>query len=451
MSIFKAYDVRGIYPAEINEDMVYDIARAFVIMREKEVNKTGLRIILGRDMRLSSPSLREAVKNGLLDQGADVIDIGLASTPTFYFAVCSLKADGGLLVSASHNPKNYNGIKMTREDAKAIGAGFGMEEIRTLAEAKKWTEPLNKGNYEEYTSITDEHVKHEEQGININSIKNFKIVADPANAMGIKYLDKMFADLPQIEIVKMNFELDGNFPVHEADPFKDENIADLKRKVVEEKADIGIATDGDGDRIFFIDNKGELVEPAIMRGIFARIFLRENPGAIICYDIRPGKITEDMIVENGGIPSVTKVGHSLIKQQMVSQGAVFGGESSGHFFVKFSHGTYEAPVHITLKLLVELSEAGQDFSDYVKPLKKYFHSGEINFKGADKAVVFSKLKEKYNDAAINDLDGLTFSYPDFWFNVRGSNTEALVRLNLEARSSEKMNEKTEEIKKIIEN
>jgi len=448
-NIFKAYDVRGIYGSELTEDLAYKISRAFVVLRQKELGRVNLKIIVGRDMRLSSPILSEAVIRGLTEQGADVVEIGLASTPTFYFAVCHLKADGGMIVSASHNPKEYNGIKITRENAKPLGAGSGMEELKILVEKNSWPELIRMGEVTQYANIVSEQIKYEEQGIDLSKIGKFKIVADTANAMGGDYLEKLFVDLPQVELIKMNFELDGTFPVHEADPFREENIVDLKKRVIAEHADLGIATDGDGDRIFFIDNKGDLLEPAILRGIMSKIFLRENPGATICYDIRPGKITEDMILANGGIPSVTRVGHSLIKKQIIETGAVFGGESSGHFFVKFPHGVYEAPMLVILKLLLELSEAGQSLADYARPLKKYFHSGEINFRGADKDKVFALLKEKYADAKINDLDGLTFTYPDFWFNVRGANTEALVRLNLEARSEKIMKEKTKEISNII--
>ncbi|MFA5128121.1 MAG: phosphomannomutase/phosphoglucomutase [Patescibacteria group bacterium] len=448
-NIFKAYDIRGIYGTELTEDIAYKTARAFAQMRQKELQKEKIIIVAGRDMRLSSPGLSEALIRGLIDQGADVIDIGLASTPTFYFAVCELKADGGMIISASHNPKEYNGIKITRESAVPFGAGCGMEELQSEVENFTAVEPAEKGIIKKYDGITDEQVKYEEQGIDLSKIKKFKIVVDTANAMGADYLEKLFADLPQVELIKMNFALDGTFPAHQADPFQEENTADLKKRVLAEGADLGIATDGDGDRIFFIDNEGSMLEPAILRGIMAKIFLRDNPGATVCYDIRPGKITEDMIRENGGIPSVTRVGHSLIKKQMIETSAVFGGESSGHFFVKFPHGVYEAPMVVIMKLLLELSETNLSLADYARPLKKYFHSGEINFKGADKEKVFTRLKEKFSDAEINDLDGLTFTYPDFWFNVRGSNTESLVRLNLEARSEAVMKEKTDEVSSII--
>jgi phosphomannomutase len=326
-----------------------------------------------------------------------------------------------------------------------------MEELRETVSADNFSPASEK---KEMIISIDTALEEEknfcEKYADIAKIKQFKIIADAANSMGALYLEKLFADLPQVDFVKMNFDLDGSFPAHQPDPFQEKNVKDLKEKVLSEKADLGISTDGDGDRIFFIDDKGEVLEPAMLRGIMAKLFLRENPGAVICYDIRPGKITEDMILENGGAPSVTRVGHSLIKKQMLETGAVFGGESSGHFFVKFPHGVYEAPMVVILKLLQELSETNQSLSDYIKPLKRYFHSGEINFRVENKENVLSALKEKYADAEINDLDGLTFTYPDFWFNVRASNTESLLRLNLEARKKEIMDEKVKEVSDLIE-
>ncbi len=472
--IYKAYDIRGIYPDELNEELAKKIAQAFAVMRKKELNKEQITIVVGEDMRISSPSLKKQVIEGLFQSGVRIIDVGLVSTPTFYFAVSYFGYDGGLMVSASHNPAQYNGIKLVREGAKPFGQGNGMEELQKIVENMSLRDEgeailrssessgiatslsglamtiENKGNMILKEEILFTQTKEEEKFADLKKIRPMKIVADAANAMGAQYLSELFADLPQIEFIKMNFELDGTFPSHEADPFKDENIADLKKRVLQEKADLGIATDGDGDRIFFIDNKGELVEPSIIRGIMAELFLRDNPGSTICYDIRPGKITRDMIEQNGGVPSVTRVGHSLIKKQMLETGAVFGGESSGHFFVKFPYGVFEAPMVVTLKLLQELSEKNISLADYTEPLKKYFHSGEINFKVADKNAVMQKLKEKFADAEISDLDGLTFEYPDFWFNVRASNTESLLRLNLEGINEELVKEKIVKVSEIIE-
>lgn len=447
--IFKAYDIRGVYPTELDEDLAYRVGRGFALLRQKELGKLNVKLVIGHDMRLSSPSLFVALKNGIIDQGGDVVDVGLCSTPTFYFATAYFQYDGGALVTASHNPKEYNGIKLVREAAKPVGKGIGMEELRALVEENNFLAMSQKGVVTTHDNVGLEEIEEAKKWGELDKIKRFKIVLDTANSMGITYLEPLFAALPQVELIKINSELDGNFPSHQPDPFQEENTCDLRACVVAEGANLGIATDGDGDRIFFVDDKGMLVEPALVRGIMARIFLRSNPGAVICYDIRPGKITEDMIVENGGKPSVTKVGHSLIKEQMLKTGAVFGGESSGHFFVRFPFGTFEAPLVVVIKFLQELSEVGVPLSEYIKPLQRYFHSGEINYRVQDKDAVFTILKDKYNDAQISDLDGLTFTYNDWWFNVRGSNTEPLLRLNLEARSNETMQQKVQEVGAII--
>ncbi|KKQ40798.1 MAG: Phosphomannomutase [Candidatus Magasanikbacteria bacterium GW2011_GWA2_37_8] len=448
-NIFKAYDIRGIYPDELNEDLAYKIGRAYIILRQTELGRKNMKIAIGHDMRLSSPSLFAELKRGLKEQGADVVDIGLVSTPTYYFAVSFYNYDGGLLISASHNPKEYNGIKIVREKAKPLGNGTGMEELKEIVKKGEFLESDYLGTEETNENVLEDETVLCEKYSDLIKIKPMKIVIDTANSMGIVYLERLFKDLPQLTIIKMNDKLDGTFPAHQADPLQEKNIKDLEERVITEKADLGIATDGDGDRIFFVDNLGKRIRPEIMRGILAQTFLKDNPGATICYDIRPGKITEDMILEAGGKPSVTKVGHSLIKRQMIETGAVFGGESSGHFFVQFPHGTYEAPMIATLRFLQVISESNLSSADYVKPLDKYFHSGEINFTVSDKERVLEALKIKYADAKINSLDGLTFTYPDFWFNVRASNTEPLLRLNLESTSKELMEEKLIEIKNII--
>jgi phosphomannomutase len=248
----------------------------------------------------------------------------------------------------------------------------------------------------------------------------------------------------------MNWELDGSFPNHEADPFKDENTRDLSSRVVEENADLGIATDGDGDRIFFIDEKGNKVNPAVLRGLLAQIVLRSHHGATICYDVRPGRITKDMIEEAGGVPSMTRVGHSLIKEQMLRVGAVFGGESSGHFFYAYKNGTYEGPVTAAVQLLQEITRQGKTLSEIVEPLdSKYAHSGEINFLVEDKQAAIERMKERFADGKINELDGVSIEYDDFWFNVRASNTESKLRLNLEATDRATMESRRDEVIAVI--
>ena len=405
-------------------------------------------IVVGQDMRTSSPSLADNIIRGITEQGVNVVDIGLASTPTFYFAVTNLGLDGGMQVSASHNPKEYNGVKIVRRKALPVGYDNGINLIEQKVENNDFKPAAQTGTVTHKEGILESEIEFSLQHADLAKIGPLKAVADPANAMGAPFLAGLFKRLPG-ELIKMNFDLDGTFPAHEADPFKDQNIRDLKKKVVEEKADLGIATDGDGDRIFFIDEKGQLVEPAILRGIMAKIVLREHPGATICYDIRPGKITRDMIVENGGKPSVTKVGHTLIKAQAIEENAAFAGESSGHFFFNTQIGMFEMPMIVILKLFEEICTSGKKLSEIVDPLKKYYHSGEINSTVEDKEAKLKELADIFKDGKISWLDGVTVEFDDFWFNVRPSNTEPLLRLNLEAISPEAMAKRKDEVLKII--
>jgi phosphomannomutase len=447
--IFKAYDIRGIYGVDFGDDAAYEIGLAYSQMRKNELKKEeGLKIVVGFDMRLSSPALKKKLIEGLLDGGMEVIDIGLASTPTFYFAVAHYGYDGGILVSASHNPKEYNGFKLVREKASPIGDNTGMKDLRDLVMSKEVKKSSKTGKITPKEGILADQVAHDLRFADTTKIKGMKIVVDPANAMGILYFDEIFKHVPG-EIIKMNWTLDGTFPAHEADPLKPENMEALCEKIKETGADLGIATDGDGDRIFFADNKGERLDPGITRAILCKLFLREKPGSKIAYDIRPGKITLDTILENGGIPIVTKVGHSLIKEQAVREGAYFAGESSGHFFLNMKEGCYEIPVIVTIKLLEELSQSGMSFADYAKPYKRYFNSGEINSEVADAQDKIKEIKEKYSGGKQNDMDGILIEYPDWWFNVRPSNTEPVLRLIVEAITKEAMEEKRDEVLEII--
>jgi len=446
--IFKAYDIRGIYPEELDEELSYKIGRAFTSFLQDEYNNTQLKLVVACDMRLSSPSLKKEVIRGITDQGADVIDIDLASSPTFYFAVAHYGYDGGLIVSASHNPKEYNGCKMVRKHAIPISNETGIYEIRDRVKIESYSSNI-KGTVTHKKGVLQDQVTHDLTYLNQEDISSFRIVADPANAMGSQFIDALFTHIPA-ELIRINFTLDGSFPSHQADPLNEKNLAQLKKCVLQEKADIGIATDGDGDRVFFIDEKGVTIPPYILRGLFAKIFLQEQPGSPICYDIRPGRITKDMILKYGGKPVMTRVGHSLIKEKMREVNAYFAGESSGHFFLRFSHGYYEAPMVMIGKMLEELSKTKKTLSEMVKPYKKYFHSGEINSVVKDKNGTIKKIIAYCKDAKnIDYLDGISVEYDDYWFNVRPSNTESLLRLNLEAINQEIMEKKRDEIVQII--
>ncbi|PIT87649.1 MAG: phosphomannomutase/phosphoglucomutase [Candidatus Magasanikbacteria bacterium CG10_big_fil_rev_8_21_14_0_10_40_10] len=446
--IYKAYDVRGVYPDELNEDIAFRTGRALAEFIKKTSGKDAPTLAVGYDMRLSSPVLKTEVIKGITAQGAKALEVGLSSTPTFYFAVGYYNCDGGIQVSASHNPAQYNGFKMTRQNALAIGENTGIMEIRDLAEKNEFVAASQAGQTETGKGILSIQVKEALKQVDIQKIKPLKIVIDTANSMGGPMMEVLFAFLP-CELIKLNFELDGSFPAHEADPLKDENNRQLQKAVLDNKADLGIALDGDADRVFFIDETGRTIESSIIRGILAKIYLADHPNATICYDIRPGKITEDMILQYGGKPIVTRVGHSLIKAKALEVGAVFAGESSGHYFAQGAYGFFEMPMTMILKLLVEWS-AAKSVGDYVNPLRKYWQSGEINFLVSDKLAVFERLRAKYSERLKYDFDGLSFDLGDWWFNIRPSNTENKVRLNVEGTNQALVEQKTKEVSEIIE-
>lgn len=449
-SIFKAYDIRGIYPSQMDDMTAYEVGLAFANLIQKEKNRTDVNLVVGRDMRLSGPNLKTELIRGITEAGANVIDIDLASTPTFYFAVAYYGYDGGVQISASHNPGEYNGFKMVRANAVPVSGDSGIMDIKAAVVEKNFTKAATPGTITTKEGVLAELIQVETKDIDVSAIKPFTIVVDPSNAMGSLDIEAIFAKLP-CKIIKMNWELDGSFPNHEADPLKEENLDQLRERVVHEKADFGISPDGDADRVFFVDSNGKTFSQALLRGIMAQIAVKENPGATICYDIRPGKITRDLIDEVGGKASVTKVGHSLIKEQMIKENAVFGGESSGHYFYQFPYGTFEAPAVLILKFLQFLSTSGMTLTELAAKYDRYVHSGEINSKVVDKDKKIKALAEKYQDAEISYLDGITVTYPTWWFNVRGSNTEPALRLNLEAVDAATMQEKRDEVLALIRN
>lgn len=450
-AVFKAYDIRGTYPVDINEDFAYKLGFAFADIRQKEEGKDNLTILISHDMRVSSPKLHESLIRGLIESGVNVIDIGLASTPTMYFASAFYKCDGGIQVSASHNPKDDNGFKIVRANGVPVSEDTGMYDLRDMVISNPLTKSDKLGTVTMKEGVLDDLYASQlkELNIDIGKIKPFKIVIDAGNSMGAIDTAKMFEKIP-CELVKLNFELDGNFPIHQPDPLVDANLQPTIDAVKSNKADLGIVPDGDGDRYFFIDNEGNIIRQEILRGIMAQIALSEHPGATVGYDIRPGKITLDMILQAGGKPLVTRVGHSLIKEAMIKNNAIFGGESSGHYFYKFIYGTFEAPFVFVLKFLQYVSEQNKTVADIVRPLKKYFHSGEINSQVIDKVGKIMELSEKYKDAKkVSYLDGITIEYDNFWFNVRPSNTENKMRLNLEAINQSTMEQKRDEVLNLI--
>ncbi|QQG52345.1 MAG: phosphomannomutase/phosphoglucomutase [Candidatus Falkowbacteria bacterium] len=449
--IFKAYDIRGIYGEDFDNELAYRLGLAFIELRKADsdyINGQTFNIAVGRDMRISSPLLKENLIRGLQDGGANVLDLGLVATPTFYFAVGKNNCNGGIMISASHNPKQWNGFKLVRSKGVPISGETGINILKDKILENKFIPAKIRGQVTLQENSLEEEIAYTLKRADINKIKALKIVADAANGMGATYLKKIFEYLPTT-LIPLNFDLDGSFPAHEADPLKEENLEQLKKMIISHQADLGIATDGDGDRIFFVDNQGKTINPAIVRGLLAKLFLKEKPGAKIGYDVRPGKITADLITNNGGQAIITRVGHSLIKEQMLKEDIYFAGESSGHFYLNTELGCFEYPSIMILKLLAQFSETSLPAANYVSDYQKYFASGEINRTVNNKDEVLKKIETQFSDGDINKLDGVSVSYPDFWFNVRASNTEDIVRLNLEAINPEIMKTKTEEILKLM--
>jgi len=438
MSIFKAYDIRGVYPDTINEDIVYKIGRAYVIKFKPK------KVTVGRDMRISSPALFKALVKGITDQGCDTVDIGLVSTPMMYFSVWNYGYDGGLMVSASHNPAQYNGVKMVKGDAVPIGGETGIYEIGKMIE--NLDEPLaeKKGSLQKM-EIMEDYVKHSLEYV--KDINRFKIVIDTANSMGGPVASEFFKRI-NCELIHLYPELDGNFPNHEANPLKEENIVDLKKAVVENKADIGLGFDGDADRVGFIDEKGQTVPSDLIVALVSKALLQHEKGIRILFDVRSSRAVGEIIKENGGNPGRCRVGHSLVKRQMKEENAKFAGELSSHFYLQDEHYA-EAPFFVIAKVLELMTTENKPLSELIKPIKRYFQSGEINSKVEDKESKMKELAQHYKDGKINWLDGITVEFDDWWFNVRPSNTEPYLRLNLEAKSKELMESKRDEVLAII--
>lgn len=448
--IFKAYDIRGIYPSDLNEENIVQITKAIVQFFRTKLNKKNPTIVLGRDMRISSPSLFESVKETLLEYGAEVVDIGLVSTPTFYFAVHHFKYDAGIQITASHNPKEYNGIKFVLNSSGGIvkiGKSTGMKEVFRLATSDLSEMEKAKGKLLEKKNVVKDEVETGLSYLGNPDIKSFKIVADSANAMGSTYLEEIFKSLGT-EPVKMNFELDGNFPSHPPDPLDFENLKDLCAKVVSEKADLGLAPDGDGDRMFFIDEKGEVVPASVITAMIAKEMLQKNPGSAILFDIRYTITAEDIIRSCGGKGIVSRVGHAFITEGMAEEDAIFAGESSGHYFYKET-GFAESQVLTVLIVLSILTKTAKSFSEVVKEYQKSFESGEINFRVENVSEILARIKGKYSDGSLSEMDGVSIAYPDWRMSLRSSNTEPLLRLNIEAKDKDVLDTKKSEIVEII--
>ena len=444
-AIFKAYDVRGLYPQEINEDAARLIGRGFVSYLGAK------RIAVSRDMRLSSPSLATAFIEGATEQGADVVDYGMMGTDMMYFAVARDGHDGGVQITASHNPKEYNGIKMVRKEAFPLSGEAGIGDIRDMIANRQLPAPAATRGTVTTRDVVEDYVKHVMSFIDPSKIKPFNVVLDAGNGMGGLVAPKLFANLP-CKVTTMCFEVDGTFPNHEANPLIEENRRDIVERVVRDKADIGIAWDGDADRVFFIDGSGEFIAGDFVTALLAEAFLLKHPGAKIVYDVRASYAVKDTAAKYGGTALMNRVGHAFFKQRMREEGAIFGGEVTGHYYFRdyFFADNGFIPALLILELM---SIKGQTLRELMADLReKYFISGEINTKLSDMSLIPAKLdllSAKYSDGRVYSLDGTSVEYPDWHFNVRASNTEPMLRLNLEATTHELMEKKRDEVLAII--
>ena len=450
--IFKAYDVRALYPSELDEAAAYLIGRAYVAYLESERNNDQpLRIAVARDMRLSSPSLSKSFVDGARDQGANIVDFGLASTDMMYFAVAREAFDGGVQVTASHNPKQYNGMKMVRRDAVPLSGDAGIGDIREMVvNGRIPTNERSKGSYET-REMLDAYVNRVMGFIDPSVIRPFNVVLDAGSGMAGLVAPKLFDRLP-CKTTRLCFEVDGTFPNHEANPLIEENRRDIVERVIADKADIGIAWDGDADRCFFIDGKGEFIAGDFVTALLAESFLMKSPGETIIYDVRASYAVKDTVAKYGGKALMNRVGHAFIKGRMRDEDAVFGGEVTGHYYFKdfyFADNGF-IPALLILELM---SRKGQTLAELLAPLRaKYFISGEINTKVASMDMIEGRLKalaERYADGHTYTIDGFSAEFPDWHFNVRASNTEPLLRLNLEGLTPQIMEQKRDEVLAII--
>ncbi len=445
-NIFKAYDVRGLYPQEVNEEGARLIGRGFVAYLGAK------RIAVSRDMRLSSPSMADAFTDGARLQGADVVDYGMMGTDMLYYAVARDGHDGGAQITASHNPKEYNGIKMVRKEAFPLSGESGIGDIRDMIAANQLPPPAAARGGLTTKNVVDDYVKHVLSFIDLSILKPFNVVLDAGSGIAGMVAPLIFNHIPTRQLTTLCFEVDGTFPNHEANPLIEENRRDITARVIAEKADIGIAWDGDADRCFFLDGAGEFIAGDFITALLAEAFLIRHPGAKIVYDVRASYAVKDTAAKYGSEALMNRVGHAFFKKRMREDNAIFGGEVTGHYY--FRDNFYADNGFIPALLILELmSRKGKTLHELLAPLReKYFISGEINTKVSDIAKAQAKidgLAATYKDGNVYMMDGVSAEFPDWHFNVRGSNTEPMLRLNLEALTPELMAQKRDEVLAFI--
>ncbi len=441
--LFKAYDVRGTVPDQLTPDIAYRIGRAIVAFLDAD------EVVVGRDMRVSGPALQGALMDGIRDQGANVTDIGLVSTDTLYFAVGKYGFPAGVIITASHNPANYNGFKICREEAQALSLDTGIGDIRDMVISGDFPEPRGERGDVTEKNVLGAYADHVLSLIDPAKIKPLKIAIDAGNGMGGLLAPAVFDRLP-VEIVPLYFELDGTFPNHEANPIEPENVRDLKRTVLDQQCDLGIAFDGDADRMFLIDEHGNFISGDITAAMVSLELLKHNPGATIVYNLICSRTVPEVIEDNGGTAVRSRVGHSFIKALMRKTGAIFGGEHSGHFYFRESWNA-DSGIIAAVTVLQLISVSNQSLSEILEPIDTRVRSGEINSEITDLEGTLKRVEEYYaaEGAEVDHVDGLTVGFEEWWFNVRPSNTQPLVRLNVEAETQDLLDEKTAEVLGLI--
>jgi phosphomannomutase len=440
--IFKAYDIRGLYPSQLDGEVARRVGRAFVDYLGAR------RIAVGRDCRTSSPELAGAFIEGARAQGCAVVDIALASTDMLYFYVAKHDLEGGAIITASHNPKEWNGIKLVRRGALALSGDAGIKEIREAVVAGGYADAPAATGALETAAVREDYALHCLSFVDASAIPRLKVVLDTANGMGAVGADAVFAHL-RVETIRMYFELDGLFPNHPADPLVEENRRDIVERVLAERADLGIAWDGDADRCFFVDDAGQYVPGDFVTAILGEAFARREPGAKIVYDVRASRAVPDLVRAAGGVPLMNRVGHAFIKKRMRDEAAAFGGEVSGHFYFRGNWFVDNGMIPALL-VLERLGREGRALSAALAPLRERYHiTGEINSRVADVERALARLEERYRDGRIGSLDGLSVDYDGWHFNVRPSNTEPLLRLNLEAYDRDEMQRRRDEVLTLL--
>ncbi len=439
-SIFKAYDIRGLYPSQLDESTALAVGRAFATLLQPR------QVVVGRDMRLSSPAVCAALVEGLTGQGADILDLGMVSTDQYYHA-CATRRRPGIMVTASHNPPDYCGFKMVREMPFLLSGDEGIQDLRRLIEAEDWRRAPGSGRVESL-DLGEGFVDKVLSLVEVDRLRPLKIVADTGNGMVGPVLERIYGRLP-VELTGMYLDPDGSLPNHGLDPMQEENRAELQRRVVAEGADAGFAFDGDGDRFFAIDDRGRFVPGDFLTALMGAWLLRREGGGTIVYDVRCSWAVRDEIRAAGGEARQERVGHSFLKPRLLREGGVFAGELSGHYYFRDFYGA-DSGIVPSLVLMQMMSESGRSLSQLLSPLEsRYFLSGEINSRVDDPAAMLEELARRYADGRIERLDGVSVSYDDWHFNVRASNTEPLLRLNLEALTPRRMEEKRDEVLAVI--